>query len=291
MQWKKITAQTDRQSLSRLEAVLWDAGAVSVTVTDGEDKPLFEPGPGETPLWAQMDVCGLFEDDVIEQAVIDALAEAGFAPLLIEVLGDRIWEREWLTRFKPMQFGQRLWVCPTGLEVHESGAVIMDLDPGLAFGTGTHATTRLCLEWLDSAPLSNKRVIDYGCGSGILGIAALLLGADQVLAVDIDPQALAATRVNAEKNHVQDRLSTCMPEAVAHLCDSSGYDVVVANILAQPLIEMSAELLALMKPTGVLVLSGIMTSQQRWVESAYASSTKLVGQQSLDGWVCLQAKK
>jgi ribosomal protein L11 methyltransferase len=285
--WNKVTLAADAESLDGLETLLWDLGSVSVTVTDSEDRPIYEPGPGETPLWSKMEVTGLFEEDVDQDEVSRQLASAGYQILFQEELGDRPWEREWLSRFHAVKFGSRLWVCPTGEEVTEPGAVVMHLDPGLAFGTGSHATTQLCLEWLGSNNMQGKKVIDYGSGSGILGIAALLLGADEVLAVDNDPQALRATRDNAIRNNVSERLRTSEPGNFEAL----QADVVIANILAQPLIDLSDHLISLLKVDGDLLLSGIMESQQHWVESAYEKKASFIGRQLEDGWLCLQARK
>ncbi len=287
LHWKKITVCTTADRLEALETLLWDLGALSVTVTDSEDNPIFEPGPGETPLWMNMDVCGLFEQGVEVEEVVHKVECEGYQVLNIEKLDDRHWEREWLSRFHAMQFGTRLWVCPSDQTVSDPDAVVLSLDPGLAFGTGTHATTRLCLEWLDASELTGKCVIDYGCGSGILGIAALLLGAEKVLAVDIDPQALRATRDNAQRNRVGHRLDTCHPGEV----DFTEVDIVMANILAQPLIDLADLLLSLLKDDGDLLLSGIMDSQRSWVEAAYKGKATIVGHWHQEGWFSMQARK
>lgn len=287
LHWIKITIRATAEKLEVLETLLWDLGAISVTVTDSEDEPIFEPGPGETPLWPNLDVCALFEQDADIELVARRVEGSGYQVLFTEKLVDRQWEREWLSRFHAMQFGSRLWVCPTSQVVSDPGAVVLSLDPGLAFGTGTHSTTRLCLEWLDANDLRGKRIIDYGSGSGILGIAALLLGASKVLAVDNDPQALRATRDNAQRNKVGYKLDTCAPGEV----DLAEADIVIANILAQPLIDLSALLISLLKKDGDLLLSGIMDSQQSWVETAYKDKARFVNRWHHDGWLCLQAKK
>ncbi len=292
MHWKKITVEATADSLDVLETRLWNLGAVSVTVTDSNDNPIFEPGPGETPLWSAMDVSGLFEQDRDHDQLEQQIEESGYKVLFTEELSDRLWEREWLSRFHPMQFGRRLWVVPSDMEIENSDAVVVNLDPGLAFGTGSHATTRLCLEWLDSHDLQGKRVIDYGSGSGILGIAALRLGADEVWAVDNDPQALTATRDNAMKNNVGHKLRAGSPDSFNfNGADFEEADLVIANILAQPLIDLSGLLVSLLKKDGDLLLSGIMVSQQSWVESAYAGKIRFVQRRNDDGWSCLQARK
>jgi|TARA_B110000196_G_scaffold218890_1_gene188088 ribosomal protein L11 methyltransferase len=280
MIWHNITAAADRDSVDKLEAFFWALGAVSVTVADADDEPLYEPLLGENPLWTHAHVVGLFEDDVDVTSVRDQLAEKQFAFVDHEEIVDRQWEREWLKHFQPMRFGQRLWVCPSGMHVSETDAVVIDLDPGLAFGTGTHATTRLCLEWLDSISLEDKAVLDFGCGSGILGLAASLLGAQEVTATDNDPQALFATDENAKKNSVT--LQTGLPEQIPN----AQYDVVLANILAQPLIELSDFLMAAVYDGGHLVLSGIMESQKEWVLSAY-DQFQLIDIRTFDGWVLI----
>ena len=284
MNWLTIGASCSSERLDTLETLFWDTGAVSVTVIDAQDNPIYEPGPGEIPVWDHVTATGLYEDDIDVGPIKGRLKSSGFEIQFIESLGDRIWEREWLTRFKPMLFGERLWVCPTGHDVDAKNAVVMDLDPGLAFGTGTHATTQMCLQWLDANVKPGMRVLDFGSGSGILGIAALLLGAQSVMAVDNDVQALRASNDNAERNHVEDRLKTSLPG----MFEIEKYDLVIANILAQPLIDLSDQLTEFLMPDGDLVLSGIMESQSEWVKHAYNLS--FVSENCVDGWVCLHAR-
>ncbi len=286
MSWRSIAATATREALDDLEAMLWDAGAVSVTVEDGGDNPLFEPGPGEVLLWDRVVVTGLFEEDIDIQQVRELLLVHDFEVAFIDEVQDRAWEREWLDRFEPMRFGDRLWVCPTGFEVNEPEAVVMHLDPGLAFGTGTHPTTRLCLQWLDANVRPRQRIMDYGCGSGILGIASLLLGAGEVVGVDNDPQAIRASFENARRNGVEDVLSLYLPEQF----EGGEFDVVCANILAQPLIDLSGTLKQMLKPGGSLVLSGIMKSQLDWVMNAY-EDLEMGEPRMLDDWVCLTGSK
>jgi len=285
MDWKTLVARTSPEHLEKLESIFWDSGAVSVTIEDAEDNPIFEPGPGEIPVWEKLTATGLYEDDVDVEGIQQQIKASGFEVLYVESLNDRDWEREWLNRFKPMRFGERLWIKPSGCEVNEPGAVIVDLDPGLAFGTGTHATTRMCLEWLEKNIDPGNSVLDFGSGSGILGIASLLLGASSVTAVDSDPQALVATRDNAVRNGVEDRIRVCTLDELAE----SRFDVVVANILAQPLVELSSILVERMTPAGDLILSGIMESQSEWVKKAYP--LKFVGESLCESWVCLHARR
>ncbi|MDA0979570.1 MAG: 50S ribosomal protein L11 methyltransferase [Proteobacteria bacterium] len=278
MQWINVTASARREELDALETWFWDQGAVSVTVEDGKDNPIFEPPPGETPLWEEVLVTGLFEEDLDLPALELRLNEAQFQLVAATHLEDRPWEREWLTRFEPMKFGERLWVCPTGFELDPVDKIVMHLDPGLAFGTGTHETTRLCLEFMDGLSLSGKSVIDYGCGSGILAIAAGLMGADPVVGIDNDHQALVATEANADRNGVH--IETGMPGKSLEAAD-----LVVANILAQPLVELAGMLAGLCRPGGLLVLSGIMSSQAEWVGAAYRDRMNPVDQTELNGWI------
>ncbi len=280
LSWFNLTAAASRERLDELESWFWENGAVSVTVEDAEDAPIYEPPPGEQPVWDQVLVTGLFEADKSSDDLTNLLSRDGFALSNLEEIEDRAWEREWLNRFEPMCFGERVWILPTGYEIEREGKVVIDLDPGLAFGTGTHETTRLCLEYLDGADIAGAQVIDYGCGSGILGIAAAKLGAQSVCCVDNDPQALTATQDNASRNQVE--VSTHLPGI-----ELEPAELVLANILAQPLVELSELLLAATKPGGQLVLSGIMESQAEWVINAYQDHADLLSQTVLNDWVRL----
>ena len=284
MYWMNVSASSTKGRLDVLEAWFWDHGAVSVTVEDGLDKPIFEPLPGEHPLWDEVMVTGLFESDISIENLTIELARDNYKLEDVARLDDRAWEREWLSRFKPMQFGRRLWVCPTGFSLEPGGKVIIELDPGLAFGTGTHETTRLCLEYLDAIEVGGLDVIDYGCGSGILAIASALLGAKNVTGIDNDPQALTATTENAKRNLVT--VDTHLPGIALEPSD-----IVLANILAQPLVELAPMLVETMKPDGLLILSGIMSSQADWVIQAYVELVELVDRTELSGWVRLVWKR
>ncbi len=287
MYWMNVSASSTKGRLDVLEAWFWDHGAVSVTVEDGLDKPIFEPPPGEHPLWDEVMVTGLFESDISIENLTIELARDNYKLEDVARLDDRAWEREWLSRFKPMQFGRRLWVCPTGFSLEPGGKVIIELDPGLAFGTGTHETTRLCLEYLDAIEVGGLDVIDYGCGSGILAIASALLGAKNVTGIDNDPQALTATTENAKRNLVT--VGTHLPGIALEPSD-----IVLANILAQPLVELAPMLVETMKPDGLLILSGIMSSQADWVIQAYVELVELVelvDRTELSGWVRLVWKR
>ena len=270
MGWLQLRLVATADRAEAVEDALLAAGALSVTLGDHGDVPILEPGVGETPLWPEVDVVALFDetsDRAAVAAVLAALLDESPATLPWEHLEDRAWEREWLQHFAPIRFGEHFWVCPGGSEVRDAGAVVMHLDPGLAFGTGTHQTTALCLEWLATHRLGGLDVIDYGCGSGILGVAALLLGAAHVRAVDIDPQAILATRDNAARNGIDaTRLAVGEP---ALLDAAPAADLLLANILAGPLIELAPRLAALVAPGGRAVLSGVLATQAEAVSTAY----------------------
>jgi len=270
MPWIQIKINSTGANAETLSDALMDVGAVSVTFQDTHDNPVYEPLPGETLLWGDTDVIGLFD---AETEMRDVVAELSQHPLLgsafrhkIEQIEDKDWEREWMDNFHPMRFGERLWICPSWRDVPDPHAVNVMLDPGLAFGTGTHPTTSLCLTWLDGLDLQGKTVIDFGCGSGILAIAALKLGAAQAIGIDIDPQAIQASRDNAERNGVSERLALYLPHQQP---ESLQADVVVANILAGPLRELAPLISVLPKAGGHLGLSGVLASQAEGVCEAY----------------------
>ena len=273
--------------LDAAEEALWALGAQSVTLLDAGDQPLLEPGPGETPLWPESTIEALLPDDLSEQEVLLALAAArvisDLAGVQFERLAERDWERAWMDRFKPMQFGDSLWICPSHIEPDAEWGVVVRLDPGLAFGTGTHPTTALCLEWMDATEFSGKTVTEYGCGSGVLAVAAALKGAAKVHAIDHDPQALTATCDNASGNGVLDRIETALPGALA----DPRADIVLANILAGPLVELADRIAGLVRPGGALVLSGILEEQAGDVERAYDPLIGKARKVARDGWVRL----
>lgn len=276
MPWIQIKINTTGAHAEELGDALIELGAVSVTFQDTHDNPVFEPLPGETRLWGDTDIIGLFDAETDMEPVVQSM---GQHPLLaadyhykIEQIEDKDWEREWMENFHPMRFGERLWICPSWRDVPDPDAVNVMLDPGLAFGTGTHPTTALCLAWLDGLDLAGKTIIDFGCGSGILAIAALKLGAAQAIGIDIDPQAIQASRDNAERNGVLDRLSLYLPHQQP---DNLSADVVVANILAGPLRELAPLIGVLPKAGGHLGLSGVLASQAESVCEAYADRFQL----------------
>jgi len=281
--WLQLHLTVDRARAAEAEALMEEAGALSVTLTDAEDEPMLEPPPGETPVWTRTRVTGLFPGDTGTTALRRRLESILGAEVVCELLEDQPWERAWLDHFRPMRFGDRLWICPSGQEVEAEGAVVVELDPGLAFGTGTHPTTALCLQWLDGAHLEGRRVVDYGCGSGILGIAALKLGAAEVIAVDHDPQALAATRENARRNGVEQKVRTFTPESFP----GEPAPVLLANILANVLVELAPIVTPLVEGGGSLVLSGILQEQAEAVCAAYRHDFKFAPEHFLEGWVRL----
>jgi len=281
MPFLQLTFESGSLDPDELEAACFSAGALSVTLTDAANAPIFEPELHATPLWPRVRISVLFPAEASRVQILAALGDIPAQHTFTEI-ADRIWEREWLADFHPMSFGTRLWICPHEQSVTAKDAVVVKLDPGLAFGTGTHSTTALCLRWLDSARLAGKEIIDYGCGSGILAIAAVKLGATHALAVDHDPQALLATRENAERNGVSRRVQTMMPGASLPCVD-----VLLANILALPLMELSKLFQGLVQPGGHLVLSGILTEQADAVAAAYVQWFDMQAPAHCDGWVRL----
>ena len=283
LDWRQVRVAAVQHQCDDIETLLWAEGAVSVTLTPRDAPDLLEPGPGETPVWETLTVTALFDAGTDVDPVAERLSRAGYLASST-ALPDRVWEREWLRYFRPLAFGQRLWVCPTGFEVAEPGAIVLDLDPGLAFGTGTHPTTALCLEWLDGSLQPGCRVIDYGCGSGVLAIAAALLGAGQVTAIDNDPQALAATRSNACRNAVE---VTC----AAPGAELPGADLILANILAGPLMELRDMLCGAAAVGGMVVLSGIKPEQGEAMLAAYGQVLVDLQTTERDGWLRIVGRK
>jgi ribosomal protein L11 methyltransferase len=278
-----------------LEAAMENAGALAVSLGDAGDDPQLEPPPGAMPLWRGIRLTALFPDDPAARRQVEALACAlapqTLTPPLIEQVADRAWERVWLEDFAPTRFGRRLWVCPRGQAPDPAqtspDTVIVELDPGLAFGTGHHATTALCLELLDGADLAGKTVLDYGCGSGILAIAALRLGAEHAVAVDHDPQALEATRDNALQNAVTGRLAILAPEDLPPM----RAHVLLANILSGALVELAPRLTDLVAPGGTLALSGILPDQAGQIAAAYIQDFDLEPARVREDWVLVTGRR
>ncbi len=322
MPFLQFTLDIGARSPEPYEDALFALGALSVTLFDAADDPVLEPAPGAMPLWPTIVVSAVFPSDADIAGVRAALgAMPGLDSLLIaeksriDPVADRDWEREWLKDFRPMRFGERLWVCPGGQRPpaldpsrdpgedagtatpatrRQSGAapapVLLELDPGLAFGTGTHPTTALCLEWLDSGAaswLAGADVLDYGCGSGILAIAAIKLGARHAIAMDIDFQALLATRENAERNAVDDRLVVTDNRE----CGGRQVDALMANILAGPLVELAPVLAGLVRTGGRIALSGLLLEQVDQVTAAYAPWFDMALTGTRDDWGLLTGRR
>lgn len=291
MPWLQLSLETTEAQAPLLELLFENLGALSITLGDAGDQPLLEPAPGEELIWQNTRITGLFEatrdTDELRAAINQALNSDVTRSLRMEALQDQAWERTWLDHYHAMKFGRRLWVGPEEQLPDAADTVQVKLDPGLAFGTGTHPTTALCLEWLEGLNLTGKTIIDYGCGSGILAIAALQLGAASAITVDYDPQALQATEENAQRNGVSARLSTYLPKD----CPAQPAEVLVANILAGPLIELAPRLCQLLKPTGCFALSGILSEQTESVTSVYADFARLAQPREMDGWMLLYGQK
>jgi ribosomal protein L11 methyltransferase len=285
-----LTLALDGLDAEQVEEACLEFGAVAVSYTDQRDDPILEPAPGEFRLWPHSRLQALFPFDTSPQQLVSGLSHVlrvDAARLQIETLADRVWEREWLRDFHPMCFGRRLWVAPHHAHVHTEGAVIVRLDPGLAFGTGTHATTAMCLSWLDEYVESGQLAIDYGCGSGVLAVAAVKLGAREAFAYDIDPQALTATHDNAEANGVA---------AQVHVVDQdaglpAGADILLANILCGPLCELAPRFASLTRPGGRIVLAGLLSTQADEVTLAHKPWFDIAPFASRDGWTALAGSR
>jgi len=279
-----------RQHAPLVENLLQNEPVLAITLSDPADEPVLEPAVGETPLWSTVCVTALFPGDTPPEPLgkLLRLLPGVDRPAQVSVrkVADQQWERVWLKRFKPMQFGDNLCIVPGDMASPDGARYVVRLDPGLAFGTGTHPTTRLCLEWLDGHDFEGQTVVDYGCGSGVLGIAAAIKGAARVLCVDHDPQALTATRDNAGRNGVRERIITLTREE--YQC--TGADVVLANILAGPLIELAPVLLDSLRPGGLLVISGILEQQVEEVISAYTPQLERAQRTCEEGWMCLTGR-
>jgi len=291
MQWIQLIIPCSRLYSADVESAALEAGALSVTLQDAADQPILEPAVGETPLWDDCVMTALFSSKIDTNNVNEQMTTylSGTINARWEQLEDKDWSQEWKQHFQPLKCGDRLWICPSWIAPPDLNAVNLSLDPGLAFGTGSHPTTHLCLRWLDQQDLKGKIVIDYGCGSGILGIAALLLGAKQVIAVDNDPQALLASRDNAQRNNIAaSRLSTYLPDDVpATICA----DVMVANILASPLISLAPKLCAMTKPKGLLCLAGLLENQIDAVSKPYLEQFTFSSPSIESEWAQLGAQK
>ena len=291
-QWIQFNIEASPQKTEQIENAVLDAGAVSVTLQDAADQPILEPGVGETPLWDSCILTALFPAS-IDTSTTEQKIQANLSFSLCsswQLVENKDWSQEWKKHFKPVACSDgRLWICPSWIEAPQPDAVNLRLDPGLAFGTGSHPTTMLCLNWLEKQSLEGKTVIDFGCGSGILGIAALLLGAEKVWAIDNDSQALLASRDNAQRNGIEDeRLITLLPEEIP---SEAKADIMVANILAKPLIDLAPQISKLTLNNGQLCLSGILRHQVDQVSAAYTEKFIFADSVIEDNWAQLAATK
>ena len=280
MPWQNLSIVVTNDAAERLEALLRSSGAVSVTMADAGDNPIFEPDLGTTPLWARVKISALFPLET-NLSDLEYTLRSNCEQFAVEDLADEDWERAWLDKFKPQCFGDRLWIYPSEFSIPDNRLAIR-LDPGLAFGTGDHPTTRLCLEWLARSNLTNQYILDFGCGSGILSIAAHKLGAQHVTATDNDPQAIRSCQLNALRNDIAADFWVCSPEEV-----SGSFDIILANILCQPLIELAPRLLELLAPHGTLVLSGLLKHQMDMITQAYSPEVNFGPPIVIDDWILI----
>lgn len=291
MAWIQLTLTTKKDYARALGDIFMANGAQAVTYRDAKDAPIFEPPPGEVQLWALTQVTGLYPAEIDMRPVLNNLQKVSFLtkPLQYKTdqLEDKDWEREWMDNFKPIDFGHNLWIVPSWHQAPQPKATNILLDPGMAFGTGTHPTTSMCLQWIAEQNLTDQQVVDFGCGSGILGIAALKRGAVYCLGTDIDQQALIATRENAELNGVAERFDVYLPEQAPTL----QVDVVIANILAGPLQELAPILLSYLKPGGTLAMSGILARQAEAVMNAYADHIDFAPVRQQESWCFLHGQR
>ena len=286
MAWWQLSVQCSADELEATEDSLLALGAVSITLSDAQDEPIYEPLPGDTPVWQHSIITGMFDQSQQLESLYDQLLKLlpdhQVATARKSILEDQNWERVHLQHFKPIRFADNLWVVPSWLEPPDPTVINIQLDPGLAFGTGSHPTTALCLTWMADKNLNNQSVIDYGCGSGILSIAACKLGAKQVFGVDIDPQAVDASIENARRNDIDlDILHISLPSKL----DREKVDLLIANILSGPLIELTSKFADMIKPGGKILLSGILKTQVNDIKYAYQSYFELDPENIREDWV------
>jgi len=298
--WLQLVCRTSKKYHEQIETIMEAAGALSITWQDAEDEPVLEPLPGETPLWSHLIITALFDSDTdlstIKEQLQQKKSEWEINNLHIETIHDQDWERVWMKDFHPMCFGDNLWVIPSTTALDEveklqeksTNPTSIILDPGLAFGTGTHPTTALCLEWLDQNSPYGLTVVDYGCGSGILAVAAAKLGASSIIASDIDPQAITATKENMRRNQIA---STTIPCYLPDECPKASVDLVLANILCGPLLELYPRLSSFVKPGGQLVISGLLATQKEDIIETYSANFSDFKIKQLDDWIRITATK
>ena len=289
--WLQVDLRVGQDQVDPVEQLFLETGASAVTLLDAEDQPVHEPGPGEILLWPEIVVRGLFPADLDRQALINGLAAAKLiespTSVVFEPLAEQDWERAWMDQYQPLQFGDHLWICPSHIEPDPDWPLVIRLDPGLAFGSGTHPTTALCLEWIDRHEIKGRSVIDFGCGSGVLAIACALKGAAEVIAIDHDPQALQATAENARRNGVEPLIQCLAPDQF----DPREADCVLANILAGVLVDLAGQLKACIRPGGDLVLSGILAEQADEVSRHYGDTLVAIGRDQREDWMRLDFQR
>ena len=295
----ELKIDTSVEHLDMLSDILSDFGAAAITYIDAKNQPIYEPPPGETPYWKNTTLVGLFaahvDADEIIKHIRDLHGDKIITSWVSEPLEEQVWESACMDHFEPTLFGENLWICPSWKEVPDPDAVNILLDPGLAFGTGTHPTTALCLELLTQINVKGKKIIDFGCGSGILAIAAIKLGAAHAHCIDNDPQALIATEENAKKNNVLEKIAISPPDVIDTLISNTPEeiqaDLLIANILAKPLIELQPLFVRLLKDDGVIMLSGILSSQQQEITDTYKDMFDISTIGNSDDWLCILAAK
>jgi len=288
LRWYKVELACSRANANTLEEILVAIGAISISMTNKSKKDIYEPGVGETPLWDLINISALFEDKILEKDIASALNLIEYSDLSISELEETNWIESYQKNFQPIKFGKNLCVVPSWEESNKfDDKTIIKMDPGLAFGSGSHETTHLCLEYLDSSNLKELTVIDYGCGSGILSIAALSLGAKNVIAVDIDPQAIIATKENAKINNVDKKISIVSSEGLADI----EADILIANILSNPLMTLRDKFIELIKSNGRIVISGIMKKQLQEVSKHYEEFCNIVDIKERNKWCLIELLK
>ena len=291
MDWLQISFQIEKSQADLISEVLTGLGSLSITYSDTLDDAIYEPPVGQTPLWDNVTVNALFSTDVNQEDIKASIFEiCNVNALTSFILKDRVWEDECKKDFHSMKFGENLWVCPSWESQAEipSDAIIINMDPGLAFGTGSHQTTSLCLEYLDNNPPKNIDVIDFGCGTGILAIAAAKLGASRVLAIDNDPQAIISSKDNVINNQCESIIKTIHSEDEI---DFEGCDLLIANILTNPLIKLAPRFAALVNPDGELLLSGILKKQVDRVVGCYSEYFTNLEVSNIDEWYRVTATR
>ena len=295
MPWQQLKIHTSPDHADTLSDALTEFGASAVTCMDSEDDPIYEPPIGTTPFWQHTTVTGLFPAEV---GVDDIISQIGLklggdivSSWVVEQLEDQVWEKAWMEHFEPMKFGDNLWICPSWKAIPDPGAVNLMLDPGLAFGTGTHPTTALCLEALSHRNLEGSQIIDYGCGSGILAIAGVLLGATHAWCIDTDPQALQATQENARKNAVDEKIHLSLADLVSESKAEFKANLLIANILAKPLTELAAHFASLLNADADIILSGIIEQQEQEIVQAYKPWFDIINVSQSGEWLCIEGRR